>query len=478
MTPIRALAATGIAIVAPGVASALTPPGSRLVNNAGTANQTSMALSVANLCPQMATLNTAGQLTLDAEKQLLARCGEVLNPTNPASPEAASLQSSILDQLTSDELTAGQRATLTYGSAQRANVMSRLLVLRGGGTRLAANGNLQWQGTLGGAAGDEPAFADGRIGVYVNGSIGSGDKDKTDYEVGYDVDTNSVTGGVDYRFSDGFVAGAAIGYGSSEADYLDGGGFDSDGISGTLYASFYGERFYLNALGSYGQMDHDLERVIAYTLPWSRVINNVPTTGTTTVDTVATGSTSSDIYSVGVDIGYELADGPYSFTPMASLTWVQVEMDGFTEQNAGTVVGGVNQNELALVYDDQTANSMELQFGFSAAYNLSSSWGVFSPYGRLMVVRELRDSRQSFDAHYLFDPCFQTKRCGATTTDPNATGLRIQSDRPDSAFYRWAVGASATFANGLSAFAEYEALQDYATVNFGVVSLGVRYQFR
>lgn len=466
ITPVRAVAVAGFAIVAPGLASALTPPGQRLVDSAQTSNQESMALSVANLCPQMAALSTVPNGLSTTETQLFYRCREILNATSGS----ASTKPDILEQLTSDELTAGQRATLTYGTAQRGNVMSRLAVLRGASTTLASNGNLQWQGTLGGAAGDEPALADGRIGVYLNGSIGSGDKEKTAYEAGYDVDTDSLTAGMDYRLSDNLVAGIAIGYGTSEADYDDGGGFDSDGIGGTLYASFYTGRFFMNVLGSYGQMDHDLDRVISYSLACQPCVNQP--TGTFAIDAVATGSTSSDIYAAGVDFGIELADGPYSFTPTAAISWVQVDLDGFTESNAGS------QNELALVYEDQTATSMEFQFGFTAAYTHSSSWGIFSPYGRVMVVQEMRNSRQSFDARYLFDPCFQTNRCGAPTTDPDATGIRIQSDRPDSAFYRWALGASATFANGFSAFAEYESLESYTAVNYGVATLGVRYQFR
>jgi uncharacterized protein YhjY with autotransporter beta-barrel domain len=159
---------------------------------------------------------------------------------------------------------------------------------------------------------------------------------------------------------------------------------------------------------------------------------------------------------------------------MAAVSWVQVDLEGFSERNAGSL------NELALVYDDQTATSLEFQAGFSAGYHWSSSWGVLSPYGRVMLVQEMRNSRQSFDAHYLFDPCFETTRCTSSVggTDPEATALRIESDRPDSAFYRWALGVSAVFANGFAAFAEYESLEDYEAVSYGVATVGLRYQFR
>jgi len=90
----------------------------------------------------------------------------------------------------------------------------------------------------------------------------------------------------------------------------------------------------------------------------------------------------------------------------------------------------------------------------------------------------MRGDRQVFDAHYLFDPCFETQACAAATSDGDATAFRIYSDKPDTAFYRWALGMSVVFANGFSAFAEYEALADYKTVNYNVATVGLRYQFR
>ena len=476
----RAIIVASVAILVPAVAAALTPPGQALVDSAQNPNQQSMAVSVANLCPQMSALNSAGpdgaSLLSQSEQELFFRCREVLNAT----PDSTNSKPEVLEQLTSDELTAGQRATLNYGTVQRANIASRLLVIRrGSGATVAFNGGQDagWLAAQGGAAGDAAGFAEGRLGIFINGSMGSGDKDQTDFESGYDVDTQSLTAGVDYRFSSSFVAGAAFGYGTSEADYDGGGGFDSDGINGSLYASFYGEHAYLNFLGSYGQVDHDLTRRIAYSVtcivaepPANKCPNQE--SGVVTVDANATGSTSSDIISLGADFGYALFDGPFSFTPMAAVSFVEVDLDGFSEKNAGS------QNELALAYDSQKADSLELQFGFSAGYTRSVSWGVLAPYGRMMIVREMRDSRQVFDAHYVFDPCFQTSRCGAAVTDPNQTGIRIYSDKPDTGFYRWALGLSAVFANGFGAFAEYEGLADYDTVSYGVATVGVRYQFR
>jgi outer membrane lipase/esterase len=466
----RALLAASGALLVPGATWALTPAGQALVNSAQTTNQGSMASSVANVCPQMSTLNATQRLS-EAEQQLFYRCREILNST----PDSSSTKPEVLEQLTSDELTAGQRAAVNQVTAQRASIASRLLVLRRSGGAAVASNELDdpdWRDSRGGAAGDDATFADGRIGVYLNGSIGTGDKDQTADEAGYDIDTQSATAGMDYRISDSFVAGAALSYGSSEVEYLAGGGYDSDGISGALYASFYGERAYLNLLASYGQYDHDLARRISYSVACGAGCLN-QSTGSATVDVEANGSTSSDVMSFGADFGYMLSDGPFTFTPMASISWVQVDLDGFSERNAGA------HNELALAYDEQTATSLEVQFGITAAYAWSQSWGVLSPYARLMAAQEMRNSRQVFGAHYVFDPCFDNPSiCTNPATDPTATGIRIQSDRPDSAYYRWAAGVSAVLANGFSAFAEYETLEDYRTVSFSTASVGVRYQFR
>jgi hypothetical protein len=52
------------------------------------------------------------------------------------------------------------------------------------------------------------------------------------------------------------------------------------------------------------------------------------------------------------------------------------------------------------------------------------------------------------------------------------------SDRPDSSFWRWAIGLSAVFANNFAGFIDYEAVEDLDTINYGELTVGLRYQFR
>ena len=58
-----------------------------------------------------------------------------------------------------------------------------------------------------------------RLGLWVNGTIGGGDADRRDGNSGFDTDTWNLTSGLDYRFSDRFFAGAALGYSRLSADY-------------------------------------------------------------------------------------------------------------------------------------------------------------------------------------------------------------------------------------------------------------------
>ncbi|MBK8536466.1 MAG: autotransporter domain-containing protein [Candidatus Competibacteraceae bacterium] len=45
-----------------------------------------------------------------------------------------------------------------------------------------------------------------------------GDKSRTTQESNFDYDAYDITGGVDYRFTDRFIAGFALGYSSTSSD--------------------------------------------------------------------------------------------------------------------------------------------------------------------------------------------------------------------------------------------------------------------
>ena len=99
-------------------------------------------------------------------------------------------------------------------------------------------GGLVSQSVSGGAAGAEKPALFSRLGIFINGTLTLGDKDTTSKEAGFDFHTLGVTAGVDYRFTDNFVLGAAFGFASTNAaiDRSGGGGnLDTDEFSFSLY---------------------------------------------------------------------------------------------------------------------------------------------------------------------------------------------------------------------------------------------------
>jgi outer membrane lipase/esterase len=132
-----------------------------------------------------------------------------------------------------------------------------------------------------------------------------------------------------------------------------------------------------------------------------------------------------------------------------------VDVDGFTESGAPG---------LELSFGDQEGESLQLEAGVDVGYAASMSWGVLSPYARVSYVSEQENDSQVIDVRFV--------------SDPLGTVFAVQSDEPDTSFFRWGIGLSALFANGVSAFIDYDSVASLDTIDYGEVSAGVRFTFR
>ena len=98
-----------------------------------------------------------------------------------------------------------------------------------------------------------------RLGIFVNGNVGFGDKDATDNEAGFDFDSRGLTVGLDYLFTDEIVAGFALGYGNAKARFLGNTGEQqSDSVSGTFFGTLIRNRWFLSGTLGFGSVDYDL----------------------------------------------------------------------------------------------------------------------------------------------------------------------------------------------------------------------------
>lgn len=427
-----------------------------------TENQKSTANATESVCSRLLKADPTN-LT-DEQRNLRVTCDAIFAASG--SPDAVG---QALDQISGEQVTAQQTTAIDFSSAQLLNVGARLRALRMGARGFSTTGlNLSSPeigaplsalvslGKVlvgeGGASGDdESGLFDNRLGVFVNGSVRWGNKDPTSRESGFDFDSEGVTVGVDYRFTDAFIAGLALGYASADAVFSGRSGRqDSSGYSGSLYGSWYGDAGYVDTIVSFGQISYDSVR-------------NIELGGLGIRDT-ALGETDGDQWAVGLGAGYDLGTGALRFGPTGSVSYIRVDVDGFAESTTGT-------SGLAMRFADQTGESLLVKLGGQVAYQISRSWGILSPQARFDFVHEFMNDGQALTVRFAN---------GAPTPGPGQPGdsFVILTDNPDRNFFNWAVGLAATFASGFSGFVDYESVAGLDTITSQELSLGLRYEAR
>ena len=391
----------------------------RLTLDAANTAQASQAAAVGSVIATVCPLSVVGA-------DLQARCNEAVGSTDSAAVGDALLK------WAPEEVASQGTMNVDIGSAQLGNVLARVVAVR------AAAG--------GGASADSP-FS--RLGFFVNGDIGFGDKDATALENGFDYDTRAITLGVDYRLTDNAFIGAAVGYNDSEAD-LDGGAGDleTDGYSFSVFGSFYpSASVYIDAAVVYGETDFDQTRNISYSLG-------------TPVNQVASASPDGDYLTGSIGAGYLMNNGGWTYGPHARLSATRADVDGFTETMSNP--GGPGSG-LALTIGKQDFRSTTLALGGSVSYAMSTSWGVLLPTASAEYVHEFSNDGDSIT--------------GTFRDDPTATAFNLALDDGDSNYVRLGVGASAQFSQGRSAFIHYQTLLGYEDLTSHTVSAGLRFEF-
>jgi uncharacterized protein with beta-barrel porin domain len=402
-----------------------------------------------------------------AGPDLQARCNElVVNADDAAGAVAGALQEIAPDEIASQATTA-----LDTALAQFTNVASRLAALRRGARGLSLAGlNLNVDGQMvpttllasllsgretGGAASADDSGLGSRLGVFLNGSLSLGDKDETGREAGFDFDTQGITAGVDYRFTDQLVFGGAIGLAASDADFDEGGGMDTTGYSISAYGTYYrSDAFYLNGIASYGWTDYDTSRQIRYSIP------TVDQSSLTLVDQKAKGDTDGSQYSFSLGGGYDFTRKGYTFGPYARIEYIRADIDGFREKVSDPSAPGAGWR---LAVDDQEVESLTTALGGQVSYAMSRSWGVLVPQARAEWLHEFDDDNRLITGQFV--------------EDAGGVKFGVPTDDPDRNYFTVGLGVSAVFPKGRSAFLFYETTLGLEDLTQHVLSGGVRLEF-
>jgi outer membrane autotransporter protein len=375
---------------------------------------------------------------------------------------AASLQ-----QIATEEFAATESMATEISTSQTTNVITRLTDIRrnvrgfslaglddhpGKSQALTAD-RLDWYpavGARGGAAGaDGPG---GKLGAFINGSYSTGDRDDTDWADEFDFDTYGITGGIDYRFTDELVLGVAVSYHDVDADFdekltVSGGSVEADGWAGTVYGTWYGERFYVDGLAGYAKSDYDVKR---------KILIPDATDPAATISETAKGSPDSDDYTLSLGAGYSIDRGSFSYGPYARVTYYKVDIDDYREK--GAEASGLN-----LAVDGQDWESLTSVLGGQLSYASSQSYGVILPQARIGWVHEFENDSEEFTAVYI--------------DDPNQNVLRAETDNPDRDYFELGLGVSAVFRDGAQAFVYYDTVLGFDNVTDHIFTLGGRIEF-
>ena len=408
----------------------------------------------------------------DEEQQLIDALTNFCDPQNESISSSCSAYNNLSDSdkiaarvtLQGDQITAQNTTTVSMARDQNENIGSRISQLRnnssgvniGGLTINTASGKLNgtWLHAIydsmsndqidqpfqtGGSAGSEPNKTSySPFGYFINGSISIGDKDSSATERGYDLDSDNYTFGLDYRYNDKLVVGAAYGIGSSDIEFNSTG----DGMENTvnnlfLYGSWFEDNFYLSTTLGYAFGELDTSRRI--------------TVGG--FDQIAKGSTDTSQILFQVNGSYDFSYDALSFGPYLQLDIIEGDIDSYTETNGGG---------FEIAFDKQDISSQLMTVGAQTQYALSYSWGILLPNMRMEIKNEFNDSGEAIRGRFALDP--------------SNTAFSISANKIDNFWFLFGGGVSAVFQHGLSAYVDFETNEGLGDLNLYTYSFGGRWE--
>jgi len=433
-----------------------------------TPQQGQIAHAIDNACPALAARSN---LT-PAEQDLLAQC-QALSFSAGQDPDQAR---NALTEMFSSVAFLQTSAALLISTEQFDNIKARIAALRSG-TGGAHFGGLAFNTPDGnlpiGSIGDSMlGFADpqkndkadsdkgkevgsgfDRWGFFASGTFGHGSSDPREVTPGFGFNTRGLTAGVDYRFSDKFIAGVSAGYAKYNADLTVGaGGMDTKGWSLSAYSTFFRQdSWYLDGVVTFGSNNYDINRKIIYTLTTN--------SGTMSVNQVASASAGGTTFAGALTFGRDFSKGPWSFGPYFRGTYTLMSFDQYQE----TLQAGAPGNGLGLAIQARDLKSTATVLGAKVNYASSQSWGVLMPHAEVEWEHEFQDNPDSIVAHFIHDP--------------TATPIQVSGDSIDTDFFRLGLGLSFVFTHGRSGFIYYEKTLGRTGITQDNIAIGLRLEF-
>jgi outer membrane lipase/esterase len=411
--------------------------GSNLVDASTNANNRSLAMAMDSVCTQ---LRESSDSELGAgRRNLLERCNG-LDALAENDPEAAN---EALRQIAPEETIALMRSTSESTRTQTSAVSQRVGQLQAGNNRFTFNGMVSSsQGSGGGAGDDEPIWS--ALGFFASVQHQSAERDTTNLESGYKSSGNSFTMGLDYRLSDKWVMGGALGFNQNDLNYsAQNGSLDSEATSFIIFNSYSMKYSSFETQLGYVSTAFDSTRRVQYG------------EGDLLVSDTMRGSTQGSQLLLNSQYQWEWHQDALTIFPFVRFDYLQNNVDGYGENGGGG---------LPMIIGKQSTEQLTLGAGVESTYVFNKNWGVLIPTLKITMLSETNSGFDPITSQFAYDP------------DPdNSFGL--QNDGEDTSFWQIGVGSSFILKGGASGFIQYQRMVDYNNLSAYQIQGGIRYEF-
>lgn len=298
----------------------------------------------------------------------------------------------------------------------------------------------------GGVKKDKGASADsGSWGLLITPQHGKTDRPETSFENGYQSEMAGLVVGLDYRYSDSFVLGFAIGQTKDNAIFMNNAGFlKSRASTATMYGTWLpSDNVSIDGYLGYGKLRLDNQRQFTLNL----------------ISGTMSSNTTGQQIMAGLSAGYETDVGRLNFAPSFNLDYIKTTINSYNESGSGN---DPNISLLALHYSERKVTSLTSSVGGRLGSAANYDWGVLLPALRLSFVHEFQNNARKISNELILTP---------------GTDFQVETDSPDRNYLNFGVGVVAALNDGAQLFLDYEKRTQDRLLRSWAVSLGGLFEF-
>lgn len=291
------------------------------------------------------------------------------------------------------------------------------------------------------------ASADGSgWGLLVTPQYGKSDRPETIKENGYQSTLTGLVVGLDYRFSDSFVLGLAVGQTKDKATFLNNVGFQNSSSNiATMYGTWLiSENSAVDGYLGYGKLKLENQRYFV---------------ASPTISGTMSGNTTGQQTMAGLSVSHQSAVGRFSLAPSFNLDYIKTTIKSYNES-------GIGNNPyftfLALHYGDRSVTSLTSSLGGRLSTSYGYDWGALIPSMRLAAVHEFQNKSRQLSNELVLTP---------------GSGFSVETDSPDCNYLNIGLGVTAAMNGGAQLFLDYEKRTQDKLLRSWAVSLGGLFEF-